>query len=51
MSRPHSAIGSKFSAPKLNRRLTVSRRCILDLWVLIEVDSVIVSLSENPGAV
>lgn len=51
LARPRGAHRLEAFSLKLNRRLTLYRRCTLDQWILIEVDAAIRSFCERPGYV
>lgn len=49
--RPRGAHWIEAFSPKLNRRLTLYRRCAFDVWILIETDPAIRTFCERPGYV
>jgi hypothetical protein len=51
VARPRGAHRFEVFSPKLKRRLTFYRRCVLDQWVLIEADPTITTFCERPGFV
>jgi hypothetical protein len=51
LTRPRGAHRLEAFSLKLNRRLTLYRRCTFDQWILIEVDAAIRSFRERPGYV
>jgi hypothetical protein len=51
LARPRGAHRLEAFSLKLNRRLTLYRRCTLDQWILIEVDAAIRAFCERPGYV
>jgi hypothetical protein len=51
VTRPHGAHRLEAFSLKLNRRLTLYRRCTFDQWIIIEVDAAARSFCERPGYV
>jgi hypothetical protein len=51
ITRPRGAHRLEAFSLKLNRRLTVCRRCTFDQWIMIEVDAAAGSFCERPGYV
>jgi hypothetical protein len=51
LTRPRGAHRLEAFSPKLNRRLTLYRRCTFDQWIIIEVDAAARSFCERPGYV
>jgi hypothetical protein len=51
LDRPRGAHKLEAFSPKLNRRLTFSRRCAFDQWILIETDPAVRAFCERPGYV
>ena len=51
LTRPRGAHRLEAFSLKLNRRLTLYRRCTFDQWIMIEVDAAAVSFCERPGYV
>ncbi|WP_241023769.1 hypothetical protein [Burkholderia sp. Ac-20365] len=49
--RPRGAHWIEAFSPKLNRRLTLYRRCAFDQWILIETDPTVRTFCERPGYV
>ena len=50
-TRPRGAHRLEAFSLKLNRRLTLYRRCTFDQWIMIEVDAAARSFCERPGYV
>jgi hypothetical protein len=51
LTRPRGAHRLEAFSLKLNRRLTLYRRCNFDQWIMIEVDAAARSFCERPGYV
>jgi hypothetical protein len=51
ITRPRGAHRLEAFSLKLNRRLTLCRRCTFDQWIMIEVDAAARSFCERPGYV
>ena len=51
LTRPRGAHRLEAFSLKLNRRLTLYRRCTFDQWIMIEVDAAARSFCERPGYV
>ena len=51
LARPRGAHRLEAFSLKLNRRLTLYRRCTFDQWIMIEVDAAARSFCERPGYV
>ena len=49
--RPRGAHRFEVFSPRLNRRITFTRRSILEQWVLLEADARVVEFCERPGFV
>ena len=49
VTRPRGAHRLEAFSLRLNRRLTLYRRCTFDQWIIIEVDAAVVSFCERPG--
>ncbi|MGT2477203.1 hypothetical protein [Paraburkholderia terrae] len=51
LDRPRGAHRLEAFSPKLNRRITFSRCCAFDQWILIETDPAVRTFCERPGYV
>jgi hypothetical protein len=51
LARPRGAHRFEAFSPKLARRMTFYRRCLLEQWVLLEADPMVITFCERPGYV
>lgn len=49
LARPRGAHRFEAFSPKLARRMTFYRRALVELWVLLEADPLVVAFCERPG--
>ncbi|MEX3973794.1 hypothetical protein [Paraburkholderia caribensis] len=51
LARPRAAHRFEAFSPKLGRRMTFYRRALLEQWVLLEADPLVITFCERPGYV
>lgn len=51
LARPRGAHRFEAFSPKLGRRMTFYRRAVLEQWVLLEADPLVITFCERPGYV
>lgn len=49
LMRPRGVHRFEAFSPKLQRRLTFCRPSLLEVWILIETDPVVIAFCERPG--